>query len=141
MKIAVINGPNLNMLGQRNSNHYGTLTLDEIEKKLIKSYPMIEFDFFQSNHEGTIIDIIQNLDADGLIINPAGYTHTSVSIRDALEIKTFIKVEVHLSDLKTREDFRQINLIKDVVDYSIAGKKELGYLEAVEYIKRNLNKI
>jgi 3-dehydroquinate dehydratase-2 len=102
MKILVINGPNLNMLGKRPKEHYGSKTLDEINQMIKESAPMYEFMFFQSNHEGAIVDRIQVLDYDAIIINPAAYTHTSVAIRDALEIVDKPKVEVHLSDVFNR---------------------------------------
>lgn len=134
MKIAVIHGPNLNMLGKRNPKHYGTLTLDQIDQTIIDRFSDIDFIFFQSNHEGEIIDFIQTLTVDALVINAAAYTHTSVAIRDALELLDMMKVEVHLSDITKREDFRKINYIKDVVDQTFYGKKEQSYLEAIEYI-------
>jgi len=134
MKIAVIHGPNLNMLGKRNPKHYGTLTLDQIDQTIIDRFSDIDFIFFQSNHEGEIIDFIQTLTVDALVINAAAYTHTSVAIRDALELLDIVKVEVHLSDITKREDFRKINYIKDVVDQTFYGKKEQSYLEAIEYI-------
>ena len=134
MKIAVIHGPNLNMLGKRNPKHYGTLTLDQIDQTIIDRFSDIDFIFFQSNHEGEIIDFIQTLTVDALVINAAAYTHTSVAIRDALELLDMMKVEVHLSDITNREDFRKINYIKDVVDQTFYGKKEQSYLEAIEYI-------
>jgi len=109
MKIAVIHGPNLNMLGKRNPKHYGTLTLDQIDQTIIDRFSDIDFIFFQSNHEGEIIDFIQTLTVDALVINAAAYTHTSVAIRDALELLDMMKVEVHLSDITNREDFRKIN--------------------------------
>lgn len=134
MKIAVIHGPNLNMLGKRNPKHYGTLTLNQMNQTIIDHFSDIDFIFLQSNHEGEIIDFIQTLTVDALVINAAAYTHTSVAIRDALELLDIMKVEVHLSDITNREDFRKINYIKDVVDQTFYGKKEQSYLEAIEYI-------
>ncbi|VEU82568.1 type II 3-dehydroquinate dehydratase [Acholeplasma hippikon] len=134
MKIAIVNGPNLNMLGKRNKDHYGTLTLDSINQLLVDTFKEHEFTFFQSNHEGALVDYIQTLDCDGLVINAAAYTHTSVAIRDALEIHSFLKVEVHLSDINNREDFRKTNFIKDVVNCSFFGKKEQSYIDAVNYL-------
>ncbi len=137
-KILVINGPNLNMLGKRKKEHYGVKTLDEINQ-MIKDYDKtIDFDFFQSNYEGAIIDRIQKLDFDAIIINPGAYTHTSVAIRDALEIATCPKVEVHLSDVFNREDFRKIDYIKDVCDKTITNLKEESYIEAVKYLQKIL---
>lgn len=137
-KILVINGPNLNMLGKRPKEHYGTKTLDEINQ-MIKDYDKnFSFDFFQSNYEGAIIDRIQKNDYDAIIINPAAYTHTSVAIRDALEIVDKPKVEVHLSDVFNRDDFRKIDYIKDVCDECITNLKEYSYIKAVEYLQKNL---
>lgn len=134
MKIAVIHGPNLNMLGKRDPKHYGTLTLNQMNQTILDHFSDIDFIFLQSNHEGEIIDFIQTLTVDALVINAAAYTHTSVAIRDALELLDIMKVEVHLSDITNREDFRKINYIKDVVDQTFYGKKEQSYLEAIEYI-------
>jgi 3-dehydroquinate dehydratase-2 len=138
MKILVINGPNLNMLGKRPKEHYGSKTLDEINQMIKESAPMYEFMFFQSNHEGAIVDRIQVLDYDAIIINPAAYTHTSVAIRDALEIVDKPKVEVHLSDVFNRDDFRKIDYIKDVCDTCITNLKEQSYIKAVEYLQKIL---
>lgn len=135
MKILIINGPNLNMLGKRSENHYGKLTLDKINSLIQTLYQDINFEFYQSNHEGEIIDKIQTaFDYDALIINAAGYTHTSIAIRDALEILTIPKVSVHLSNYLEREDFRKVDYIKDVVDKVFYGKKEVSYFEAIDYI-------
>jgi len=134
-KILIINGPNLNMLKFRDNNIYGSIDLKQINKKIKKNFKNIKFIFFQSNSEEKIINKIQkSKKIIGIVINPAAYTHTSVAIRDALEIKNVIKVEVHLSDINNREEFRKINYIKDVVDKSIFGKKILGYFEAIQYI-------
>lgn len=137
-KILVINGPNLNMLGKRSKEHYGTKTLEDI-CNMMRLIDTFEYDFFQSNHEGSIIDKIQEMTYDGLIINAGAYTHTSVAIHDALEIVDVPKVEVHLSDVNNREDFRKINYIKDVCDFTITNMKENGYIEAVKYLQKVLN--
>lgn len=140
-KILVINGPNLNMLGLRDPNHYGSLTLTAINELMAKDKKVI-FYFYQSNHEGKIVDCIQRFaEYDGLIINPAAYTHTSVAIHDALEIVNIPKVEVHLSNVDNREDYRKINFVRDVVDAHFSGEKELSYLKAVDYLKNKLNVI
>jgi len=137
-KVLIINGPNLNMLGKRPKEHYGAKTLDEINK-MIKDYDKnLEFDFYQSNHEGDIVDRIQKLDYDAIIINPGAYTHTSIAIRDALEIPNCPKVEVHLSDVFNREDFRKVDYITDVCDKTITNLKEWGYIEAVKYLQNIL---
>lgn len=137
-KILVINGPNLNMLGKRNKDHYGSMTLEDI-CNLIKQNDKFDYDFFQSNHEGAIIDRIQVMDYQGLIINAGAYTHTSVAIHDALEIVTVPKVEVHLSDVDNREDFRKINFIRPVCDKTITNLREQGYIEALNYLQKVLN--
>ncbi|PID59301.1 MAG: 3-dehydroquinate dehydratase [Ignavibacteriae bacterium] len=133
MKILVINGPNLNMLGKRNPDEYGNITLDDIEKKILKEFPNHEFEFFQSNIEGEIVSKIQTTqnNFDALVINSGGYTHTSVAIKDALEILTIPKIEVHLSKLASREDFRQKMITTTSVDGYISGFKEKSYLAAI----------
>lgn len=137
-KILVINGPNLNMLGLRDPNHYGSLTLEKINE-IIASDKTFDFEFFQSNWEGAIVDKIQEYKQyDGIIINPAAYTHTSVAIHDALEIVSIPKVEVHLSMVDEREEYRKVNFIHDVVDVCFQGEKELSYVKAVNYLKNKL---
>jgi 3-dehydroquinate dehydratase II len=133
MKILVINGPNLNMLGIREHSNYGILTLPEINNIIETEYNDVNFEFFQSNIEGEIVDKIQNAqkEFDSLIINPGGYAHTSVAIKDALEICKIIKIEVHLSNLVKREDYRQTLLTAGSCDGYISGFKEKGYLAAV----------
>lgn len=137
MKVLVLNGPNLNMLGKRPKEHYGTKTLEEINDLMVKEEPF-DYDFFQSNCEGRIVTKIQEAvlkDYDAIIINPGAYTHTSVAIHDALEMFSGIKIEVHLSNVDDREDFRKINFVRDVCDMTFSGKKEESYLEAVRYLK------
>jgi len=136
MKITVIHGPNLNLLGQRDSSQYGHFQLSDIQDLLIHQYPSIDFDFFQSNTEGDIIDRIQLCVRENqpLIINPGGYSHTSVAIRDALEILQAPKIEVHLSNLHAREEFRHQSLTGSVCDGVIMGLKEKGYPLAVQAI-------
>ncbi len=132
MKIAVINGPNLNLLGKRDKNHYGSLTLEEIKGMLCEEFGAIDFDFFQSNTEGSIINKLQSLSGfDGVIINPGGYAHTSVAIKDALAELDIPKIEVHLSNLAAREDYRQTLLTASVCDGYISGFKEKSYYAAV----------
>lgn len=137
MNILVIHGPNLNMLGRRDPKVYGTMTQDELYDALTEEYQTVEFTFYQSNYEGELIDVIHHTmdeNYDALIINPAALTHTSVALRDALEMLTIPKVEVHLSDITKREAFRAIDLIKDVCDACFMGKKLESYFEAVEYV-------
>ncbi len=139
MKIAVINGPNLNLLGKRDKNHYGSLTLEEIKGMLSSAFIDIDFDFFQSNTEGSIINKLQSLSGfDGLIINPGGYAHTSVAIKDALAELEIPKIEVHLSNLAAREDYRQILLTASVCDGYISGFKEKSYYAAVYLLKNKI---
>ncbi|MDU3805591.1 MAG: type II 3-dehydroquinate dehydratase [Finegoldia magna] len=137
MKLYIINGPNLNMLGIREPEIYGKLTLQDIESK-IKLYcakNQIDVEFYQSNHEGEIVDIIQSAykKADGIIINPAAYTHTSVAILDALKAVNVDTVEVHLSDVDEREDFRKLSYVSLFAKKVIKGKGADGYIEAIDF--------
>jgi 3-dehydroquinate dehydratase-2 len=140
MKIQVINGPNLNMLGIREPEIYGSLTLDEINHRLSRKGDElgIDLDFFQSNHEGAIIDKIQECygTVDGIVINPGAYTHYSIAIRDAIAAVGIQAVEVHLSDINSREDFRKISVIKSVCVKQIWGKGVDSYTEALEYLAK-----
>ncbi|MFA6979721.1 MAG: type II 3-dehydroquinate dehydratase [Ignavibacteriaceae bacterium] len=142
MKIIVINGPNLNLLGKRDPQKYGNLNLENIENILTTSFPEVTFEFFQSNHEGELVSKIQNTEPgfDGLIINPGGYSHTSVAIHDALAECKLPKVEVHLSHLAQREDFRQTMITAKAVNGYISGFKEIGYLSAVFTIQQILER-
>jgi 3-dehydroquinate dehydratase II len=141
MKILVINGPNLNLLGLRDPSDYGLITLSGINKIIENEYKEINFEFYQSNIEGEIVDKIQKAskDFDSLIINPGGYAHTSVAIKDALEICKIIKIEVHLSHLAQREDYRQSLLTAKSCDGYISGFKEKGYLAAIYLSKKLFN--
>jgi 3-dehydroquinate dehydratase-2 len=138
MKILVINGPNLNLLGERDKSSYGELTLTKIEDIVKTEYVTDDFTFFQSNHEGEIIDQIQlaTKNYDALIINPGGYSHTSVAIRDALEVAKLPKVEVHLSNISARNDFRHRSITAPMTDGYLSGFKEKGYLAAVYLLKK-----
>ena len=143
MRIKIINGPNLNLLGMRDNHIYGKETLSEIEIWLnskIKNENSI--DWFQSNHEGMIIDEIHScIDSyDGIIINPGAFTHYSYSIRDAIESASIPTVEVHLSDIHNREDFRKISVIKDVCIEQISGLGKTGYLNAAKILIAHENK-
>ncbi len=141
MKILILNGPNLNLLGTRDSNHYGYLSLKKIEEKIISEYPKIDFEFFQSNSEGDLITKIQNAlnEYNGIIINPGGYAHTSVALRDSLAECKLPKVEVHLSHLVNRESFRQNLITASACDGYISGFKENGYLAAIYLILKMVN--
>jgi len=131
-KILIVNGPNLNKLGVRDKSNYGTLTLDEINDKIRKEFDQVEFTFFQSDSEAEIVNAVNNTNKyDGIIINPGGLTHTSVAVRDALESVTIPKIEVHLSNLSSRENFRNTMLTTSRCTGYISGLKEISYLSAV----------
>ena len=132
MKIIVINGPNLNMLSRRDETKYSSLNLEQIIELLNQEFPEIEFSSFQSNLEGELVSAIQSADEnyDGIIINPGGYSHTSVAIMDALEICRIPKIEVHLSHLANREEYRQNLLTAKNTNGYISGFKENSYLAA-----------
>ena len=141
MKILVINGPNLNMLGIREPDIYGKNTYKDL-CDLIKNHSIgkgIETEIHQSNHEGDIVDKIQSAynKFDGIVINPAAYTHTSVAILDALKAAGVPTVEVHISDISKREDFRQISCVRSACVKTISGKGFNGYIEAIDYLVNN----
>jgi 3-dehydroquinate dehydratase II len=142
MKILIINGPNLNLLGKREASHYGNLSIDKIEKFIKKQFPKIKFEFYQSNVEGEIINKVQTAEEnfDGVVINPGGYAHTSVAIRDALAELKIPKVEVHLSHLVNRENFRQLLITASGCDGYVSGFKEDSYSAGVFLIGRLLKK-
>ena len=142
MKILVLNGPNLNMLGSRDKEKYGSLTLKDIEEKISAEFQSHNFDFFQSNLEGELVSKIQTaVDSfDGIIINPGGYAHTSVAIKDALADCSLPKIEVHLSHLANREDFRQVLLTASSCDGYVSGFKENSYLSGVYLLEKIFNK-
>lgn len=141
MKLFVLNGPNLNMLGKRNPGEYGKDTLKNIEHLLIESFPAHEITFFQSNVEGELVNAIQSLADEssgfkGLIANFGGYTHTSVAIRDALEIIEIPIVEVHLSNIHAREEFREKSLTGSMADGIITGFGKHSYVLGVYAMER-----
>ena len=142
MKILILNGPNLNMLGSRDKEKYGSLTLKDIEEKIISEYQSHNFEFFQSNLEGELVSMIQTAvdHFDGILINPGGYAHTSVAIKDALADCGLPKIEVHLSHLANREDFRQVLLTASSCDGYVSGFKENSYLSGVYLLERIFNK-
>ena len=144
MKIAIINGPNLNLLGKRNPQVYGTTSMEQILVDIQRTWPGTHFVYFQSNHEGALIDRLQEIaeshEYAGVVLNAGGYAHTSVALRDAVEYivqEGTSVVEVHLTDIYAREEFRHIDLLKDVCVHSIIGHGANGYKEAVEYITRS----
>lgn len=139
MKIYVINGPNLNMLGIREPEHYGKGTYNDLCQQIEehgKKYD-VELVFFQSNHEGDLVDKIQEAyfeKADGIVINPGAYTHTSVAILDAVKSTKLPTVEVHISKVEERESFRQISYIREACIKTITGEGFMGYLHAIDVL-------
>ncbi len=135
MKISIINGPNLNLTGTREPDMYGNETFEHYFEKMRRKYATIDFDYFQSNIEGEIVSEIQRagFKMDGIILNAGGYTHTSVAIGDAIAAIKSPVVEVHLSNLNAREDFRMINHISAKCKGTISGLGLKGYALAVEY--------
>ena len=133
--ILFLNGPNLNLLGQREQSQYGSITYEDLKKKCEEKCKELNLkvEFIQSNVEGEIVSIIQSANEkfDGIIINAAAFTHTSVAIRDALEIYKKKKIEVHISNIYKREEFRQKSLISDVVNGGIFGLGSEGYILAI----------
>ncbi len=142
MKILLLNGPNLNMLGKREPEKYGNLTLESIENSIIElgRKNNVEIECFQSNHEGEIIDKIQQTTCDGLIINAGGFTHTSVAIRDAISSVEIPTVEVHMTNIHAREEFRHSSLISGVSIGQVVGFKEKSYEFALLGLIDYLNK-
>jgi 3-dehydroquinate dehydratase II len=136
MKIAVINGPNLNLLGKREPDVYGTLSFEQFLETVKKKYANIEISYYQSNVEGELINELQRVgfDYDGIVFNPGGYTHTSVAIGDAIAaIKTPV-VEVHISNVQAREDFRKLSHISAKAAGSIVGLGLKGYELAIDWL-------
>ena len=136
MKILIINGPNLNMLGIREPDIYGKQTYNDLEKYCIEEGKKLgaDVDVFQSNHEGCIVDKIQDAYGkyDGIVINPAAYTHTSVAILDALKAVSIPTVEVHISDVDVREEFRQVSYVRNACIATYKGLGFAGYYKAME---------
>ena len=143
MKIYIINGPNLNMLGIREPDKYGSDNYDTL-CAMIKEHCAkigVECVLYQSNHEGALVDKIQEAyfeGADGIVINPGAYTHTSIAILDAVLATRIPTVEVHISDVTKREDFRQVSYIRAAAKTSIIGKGIKGYIEAIDYLKNEI---
>ncbi len=138
MKILVINGPNINMLGIREPEHYGKETYADLVKKINKhcEEKNVDVKIYQSNHEGCLVDEIQSAygNADAIVINPGAYTHTSIAILDALKSVNIPAVEVHISKVEEREDFRQISFVRLACVKTITGHGTDGYLEAIDYL-------
>ncbi len=135
-RILILNGPNLNLLGKRQPEIYGTIPFEVFFEQLKKQFPQTQLEYFQSNHEGDLIDKLQQADGrfDAVIFNPAAYTHTSIALRDTVSAIEIPVVEVHISNIHEREDFRKISYIKDVVKFRVIGKGLAGYKEALEKI-------
>lgn len=138
MNILILNGPNLNLLDRRPDEHYGSISMQKIEEMVRKEFPDHKFEFFQSNHEGELIEKIQSADKtfNGLIINPGGYSHTSVAIKDALEICTLPKIEVHISNIARRENFRHSLLTASSCNGYISGFRENSYYAAIYLLEK-----
>jgi len=137
VKILVLNGPNLNLLGERDRAVYGTVTLAEIEERLKITYPDLFFEFTQSNHEGELIDALHKArggGVHGVVANWGGFTHTSVAIHDALELLAIPKVEVHLSNIHAREEFREHSLTGRAMHGVITGFGVQSYILGVEAV-------
>ena len=135
MKIAIINGPNLNLLGKRETDIYGNMSFEQFLEQLKKKFPSISFSYYQSNVEGELINELQRVgyDHDGIILNPGGYTHTSVAIGDAIAAIKAPVIEVHISNVHAREDFRKLSHVSGKSVGSIFGLGLKGYELGVEW--------
>ena len=149
MRILILNGPNLNLLGRREPTIYGTRSMEQVLLDIQRAHPELYLEYYQSNHEGDLIDWIQQFailhslhteHCDGIILNAGGYSHTSVALRDAVACSTVPVVEVHISDIAQRETFRRISLLTDVCAHSIIGQGTDGYIQAMEWIINQTNK-
>lgn len=164
MRITIVNGPNLNLLGKREPSIYGTRSMEQVLVEIQRAYPEVHFEYRQSNHEGDLIDWVQEMgiahrledayqqtvdsrsatpvdrllgcsrDIKGIVLNAGGYTHTSVALRDAVACSQVPVVEVHISNIAEREEFRRVSLLTDVCAHSIIGHGTEGYKEAVDWI-------
>lgn len=145
IRLIIINGPNLNMLGKRDHHHYGTLTLEAINELLLNTIDktIVSLEFFQSNHEGDIVDRLQRItkDIDGILINPGALTHYGYSMRDALADTKKPIVEVHLSDIDKREAFRKIDVLDGIVIAKITGLKEQSYVKGLKYLIKHVTNL
>ena len=137
MQILILNGPNLNRLGLRKPEIYGSKTMAQILLEIQRTLPEVHLIYKQSNHEGDLIDWIQEANGEysGIVLNAGGYSHTSVALRDAVEESEVPVVEVHISDITKREPFRQTSLLTDVCAHSIIGHGTEGYEEAIRWIQ------
>ncbi len=140
MHILLMNGPNLNILGNRDTDHYGTITLEDIEKAFqmrADDLKVKSVSFFQANSEGDLVDFIQTTTADAIVINPGALTHYGYSLRDALEDFGKPIIEVHISNIYAREDFRNKSVIADIATGQISGLGLNGYLSALDFLTEN----
>lgn len=141
-RVAVLHGVNLDQLGRRDPGHYGSLTLDQLERRISEFAAELglRVQFFQSNHEGEFVEFLHRVPelADGLILNPGAWTHYSWAIRDALEIAKLPSVEVHLSDVHAREEWRQHSVIRELCVATVAGRGPDGYRDALERVREAL---
>jgi 3-dehydroquinate dehydratase-2 len=152
MKIAILNGPNLNLLGKREPAIYGARSMEQVLLDIQRAYPELYLEYHQSNHEGDLIDWMQELGGNlgeavndvagvaGIVLNAGGYTHTSVALRDAVVCSQVPVVEVHISNIAEREEFRRVSLLTDVCQYSIIGQGTDGYTQAVAWILTQIDK-
>lgn len=152
MKIAILNGPNLNLLGKREPAIYGTRSMEQVLLDIQRAYPELYLEYHQSNHEGDLIDWMQELGGNlgeavndvagvaGIVLNAGGYTHTSVALRDAVVCSQVPVVEVHISNIAEREEFRRVSLLTDVCQHSIIGQGTDGYIQAVAWILTQIDK-
>ena len=141
MKILVLNGPNINMLGIREPDVYGKETYKDLQNLILENAQGVEIEFYQSNHEGDLVDKIQDAffsGVDGIIFNPAAYTHTSVAILDALKATKTPCVEVHISKVEERDAFRQVSYVREACIKTITGEGLYGYVLALEFLKEYL---
>jgi len=136
MKILLLNGPNLNMLGKREPQIYGSQTFDDYLVVLKSLFPDYEMDYVQSNHEGVLIDVIQQAEGhyDGIVFNPGGYSHTSIALADAVRCISVPVVEVHISNIYERESYRRHSFVAEAAVASVVGKGLQGYADAVSII-------
>lgn len=152
MKIVIVNGPNLNLLGRREPSIYGNKSMEQVMLDIQRAYPDVHFEYRQSNHEGDLIDWVQGYGlaslenaascyslkvkdtVEGIILNAGGYTHTSVALRDAVACCQVPVVEIHISDITKRETFRRVSLLTDVCSHSIIGQGTEGYGQAVQWL-------
>ena len=139
MNILILNGPNLNLLGQREPDLYGNRSFEDYLEELRRLFPADSLTYIQSNHEGDLIDAIQQYGfgkAQGIVLNAGGYTHTSVSLRDAVAAVRTPVVEVHITDINQREPFRRHSFLTDVCAHSVIGHGLDGYREAIQFLRK-----